>query len=213
MEEEWCAGPAEVCSCTRVWFVPILLVHFLTSLTHLTPQPRRPPSPRLHIPLGSHRPKKSVQCSQKTLKTGTHTHGSKSAIPAEALAPPSTNPCRPGTWEDPSAGIGNLASFEPEHVPLSLAHSPWKLDSQLLTGDGAQTNTKSSSPAYTSWANFTCRPASPCLFISDLRASTFPRIPTVLSPLRYRRSLSKLFMLPTSLGRIIDLNHSFVCFS
>lgn len=50
---------------------------------------------------------------------------------------PSTDPCRPGTWRTLQQGWGSFLS--PEHVPLSLSHSPWKsrhrLDS-LLTERG-----------------------------------------------------------------------------
>lgn len=73
--------------CARVWFVPILLVHFLTSLTHLTPSPGSPVSPSPH---SAGQPQAQKVSS---IQTDRHSHsGLKSAIPAEALTPPLHEP-------------------------------------------------------------------------------------------------------------------------
>lgn len=107
----------------EVWLVPILRTWSISSLIN-KPQakgPRLPVSPFRWAATGQ----KSVQFSQ-------------SAIPAGALAPPLHEPLQAQEHGGPFSRDCESAfepEHEPEHVPLSLAHSPLqsrhRLDSLL----------------------------------------------------------------------------------
>lgn len=196
MEVEWCVGP------DGVWFVPI---HAWCSFPPGTPSPRTCPS-SLH---SAGQPRAKSQLGQVSLP--------RLSFPGHAgPSPPRTPACEGhgGPFSRDRESSFDLSTFLCRSL-LSARGKPVSVLNLLLTVTAhcdarphAQTNTKSSSPAYITWLNSTYR--LPLYFSYEICLHLLYFAPN--GPFPPLQTFSYVFMLPTSLGRIIDLHHSFRLF-